>query len=252
METKYVKVPFEVELAKKITNGEVKGRIITRDGRIARVICFDRKSINLPIVALMENEPGLEEFETYTLNGMWSDGNDDLDLMLQIPEYMTFKDGDVIYAESIFGSDFIFVKKEDSHKTSKHVSLMNRIDLSFENCHCCEDDNIKILRKATNEETQTMINALRVSKHECAKEYLKRFFNIEVKPECEFKPFDKVLVRDSKSNEWKIDIFREFTEDGDKCGYKYNCFYDNWNFCIPYNEKTAHLLGTTDNWEEKI
>lgn len=32
METKYVKVPFEVELAKKITNGEVEGRIIDNDG----------------------------------------------------------------------------------------------------------------------------------------------------------------------------------------------------------------------------
>lgn len=27
METKYVRVPFEVKLAKKITNGEVDGRI---------------------------------------------------------------------------------------------------------------------------------------------------------------------------------------------------------------------------------
>lgn len=41
METKYVKVPFEVELAKKITNGEVEGRIVTRGGRSARVVCYD-------------------------------------------------------------------------------------------------------------------------------------------------------------------------------------------------------------------
>lgn len=33
METEMIKVPFDVELAKKITNGECEGRIVTRDGR---------------------------------------------------------------------------------------------------------------------------------------------------------------------------------------------------------------------------
>lgn len=172
-------------------------------------------------------------------------GECDCDLMLEIPEYMTFKDGDVIYAESISGSDFIFIKKDDLHKTSKYVSLVNRIYLSFDNHLCCDDDNIKILRKATNEEIQTMINALRVSKHECAKECLKRFFGIEEKPECEFKPFDNVLVRNFDYNEWSADIFSHI--DGDM----YECVGGIWNFCIPYNEQTAHLLGTTDNWEEE-
>lgn len=43
METKYVRVPFEVELAKKITEKLVDGRIVTRDGRSVRVVCWDRK-----------------------------------------------------------------------------------------------------------------------------------------------------------------------------------------------------------------
>lgn len=90
-----------------------------------------------------------------------------------------------------------------------------------------------------------MINALRVSKHECAKECLKRFFGIEEKPECEFKPFDNVLVRNFDYNEWSADIFSHI--DGDM----YECVGGIWNFCIPYNEQTAHLLGTTDNWEEE-
>ena len=33
METKYVRVPFDIEMAKKITNGKVEGRVVTRDGR---------------------------------------------------------------------------------------------------------------------------------------------------------------------------------------------------------------------------
>lgn len=39
----FKRIPFDLELAKKITNKEVKGEIVTRDGRQARIICFDRK-----------------------------------------------------------------------------------------------------------------------------------------------------------------------------------------------------------------
>lgn len=250
METKYVKVPFEVELAKKITNGEVEGRIVTRGGRSARVICFDSKSIDLPIVALIEKEPVLEEFETYTLNGMWNGSIDDLDLMLEIPEYMTFKDGDVLYARTNeFWYVFIYMNN-CKDKTYCCVALDEEDMLWIEDNRITSNDDISELRFATEAEKQKLIEALKSSKEPKAKEYLKRFFGIEQKQECKFNPFDKVLVRDSKSNEWNIDIFRMIIEDGDKCGYKYNCFYDSWNFCIPYNEKTTHLLGTTDNWEE--
>lgn len=30
---------------------------------------------------------------------------------------------------------------------------------------------------------------------------------------------------------------------------KYLCVGDLWMYCIPYNEETAHLLGTTDDWK---
>ena len=43
MRTKYKRIPFNIELAKKITNKEVKGNIITRNGLKVRIICFDRK-----------------------------------------------------------------------------------------------------------------------------------------------------------------------------------------------------------------
>lgn len=34
-------VPFDIELAKKITNKEAKGRIVTENGITARIVCFD-------------------------------------------------------------------------------------------------------------------------------------------------------------------------------------------------------------------
>ena len=74
---------------------------------------------------------------------------------------------------------------------------------------------------------------------------------VNLKPKCEFKPFDKVLCRNSKDDTWEADFFArlarkeiDYTQSG-----KYLCVGDLWMYCIPYNEETAHLLGTTDEWK---
>lgn len=58
-----------------------------------------------------------------------------------------------------------------------------------------------------------------------------------------FKPFDKVLVRDSKSDNWRANLFGYIGKDGYYC-----CVYANWVYCIPY-AGNEHLLGTTNNVE---
>lgn len=63
---------------------------------------------------------------------------------------------------------------------------------------------------------------------------------------CKFKPMDWCLMRDKKET-WKLCQFSFF--DGD---YEapYNAVGGNWfDECIPYNEETKHLLGTTDKWK---
>lgn len=30
---------------------------------------------------------------------------------------------------------------------------------------------------------------------------------------------------------------------------KYKCMIASWRYCLPYNEETKHLIGTTDNYE---
>ena len=57
-----------------------------------------------------------------------------------------------------------------------------------------------------------------------------------------FKPFDKVLVRDCDSCTWGIEFFER--EDVDNKDYPYTCMNSNYTKCIPYNEETKHLLGT--------
>lgn len=57
----------------------------------------------------------------------------------------------------------------------------------------------------------------------------------------QFKPFDKVLVRDGDSDIWDCNIFNRIDEDGE-----YQCIdYEYWEQCIPY-EGNEHLLGTTN------
>ena len=51
------------------------------------------------------------------------------------------------------------------------------------------------------------------------------------------KPFDKVLVR--ISNLWRVNFFSA-NEDG-----AYRCIDYSFIYCIPYNDDTKHLVGTT-------
>ena len=57
------------------------------------------------------------------------------------------------------------------------------------------------------------------------------------------KPFDKVLVRDDASHTWKCNLFSNIIKDG---SYPYKCVGNAYTYCIPYNNDTKHLVGTTE------
>ena len=69
---------------------------------------------------------------------------------------------------------------------------------------------------------------------------------VDLKPKCEFKPFDKVLGRNEKDEVWEAELFSHYREESQ---YPFRCIGFSRKYCIPYNEETAHLLGTTDEWE---
>lgn len=80
------------------------------------------------------------------------------------------------------------------------------------------------------------------------------FFILEKveKPAHEFKPFDKVLVRDSIDEFWKPDIFCLYDTSGGLLkdpDRPFVCIGDCWYICIPY-KGNEHLVGTTDEPEE--
>ena len=60
-------------------------------------------------------------------------------------------------------------------------------------------------------------------------------------------PFDRVLVRNYKTTKWRCEHFSHFD------GGNYNpCIASccSYTFCIPYNDDTKHLLGTTEEAPE--
>ena len=61
-------------------------------------------------------------------------------------------------------------------------------------------------------------------------------------------PFDKVLVRDFLSDNWMADFFEKIDESN--VNYNVACVTSHWIQCIPYNEETKHLLGTTEECTE--
>ena len=72
--------------------------------------------------------------------------------------------------------------------------------------------------------------------------YKKEKFNPDT-----LKPFDKVLACFTEQSTWCCGLFSYFTEDANLivcCGDAY------YKYCIPYNDETKHLVGTTDEAPE--
>ena len=58
-----------------------------------------------------------------------------------------------------------------------------------------------------------------------------------------------VLVRDYKEEEWRYTAFSHISSGIDLNKFAAGCTY--WIQCVPYNDDTKHLLGTTDMCDEQ-
>ena len=58
------------------------------------------------------------------------------------------------------------------------------------------------------------------------------------------KAFDRVLVRAEEFQKWRATFFSH--RRGDGYVHKFATSDTSYAFCIPYNEETKHLVGTTD------
>ena len=151
-------------------------KVVTRDGREARIICTDMNYKNHPIVAIIANDNDTENVYTYTKYGEWDN-----------------------YGSTTY--DLFFAPEKDKERVT-----VERFDPNT------------------------------------------------------LKPYDKVLVRDCTIDNWVCDLFSHIEDkkrNEVKNRYPYYCVGNNYGCCIPYNDDTKHLLGTTElpskyyrYWEE--
>lgn len=159
-----------------------------------------------------------------------------------------FKDGDIVFMKGIKGGYYancIFILKseyKDGDERAFYYAFYNTDDKFT----IAEYGNTRVhysLRPATDSEKQQLFDAL--AKKGKAWDAEKKQI-VDLKPKCEFKPFDKVLGRNEKDAVWEAELFSHYKEESQ---YPFCCIGFSRKYCIPYNEKTAHLLGTTDDWE---
>lgn len=218
---------------------------MTEKGRNRAEIVYEDNSSIYPLLVVIHSISVSADWFSATGKAMSSENR----LLLEVPEYTTFKDGDVLSNED--GSFIFILNIHGKYLTSLYASLTIRRGLTISDNLTADENHIECYRLATDSEKQKMIKALKKSENPKAKEYLKRFFGIEEKPKYEFKPFDKVLVRDEDDKEWHISLFaREIVDDSDELSYKYECSNGTlWDCCIPF-EGNEHLLGTDENPEK--
>ena len=79
------KIPFDIKYRNKIESGEYK--VETRNGKPARIICWNKRDKYYPIIALYVNDSRYETFASYNDKGEYYLGSDDeRNLFIVTPE----------------------------------------------------------------------------------------------------------------------------------------------------------------------
>ena len=158
-----------------------------------------------------------------------------------------FKDGDILYVKTKkLGSEYIIINKLSKEaKTAFYVAY----NLSSKKIFCnltyfvCCDKEISILRYATDYEKSQLFDAL-VKKNKAWDSEKKAIVNL--KPKWTPKPFDRVMTRVDRNAIWSANIFSHIDQNGE---YVTIGCIAGYPYCLPYNEETAKLIGTSNDWK---
>ena len=170
---------------------------------------------------------------------------------LEVEKQYEFKDGDIAFADYGNRQDvFIVSDKTDlSEGYSSFISLdLRGLTLSMGCRTCFFKKNLCELRFATEEEKKQLFSSLEKKGKRWDAE---NKMVVDLKPKVEFKPFDKVLVRNTDTEEWFPGFFEKFDSTWN---YPYHIMNRRsmtdfaFKQCIPY-EGNEHLLGTTKDVE---
>lgn len=205
--------------------------------------CYDTTYYNL-----VSEEEALEFIKSVEKINNGKLNRETLEVEKSQPE---FKDGDIAFADYGNRQDvFIVSDKTDlSEGYSSFISLdLSGLTLSMGCRTSFFNKDLCKLRLATEEEKQQLFDAL--AKEGKAWDAEKKQI-VDLKPKVEFKPFDKVLVRNTDTEEWFPGFFEKFDSTWN---YPYHIMNRRsmtdfaFKQCIPY-EGNEHLLGTTKDVE---
>ena len=164
---------------------------------------------------------------------------------LEIEKQTEFKDGDVVFVRL---KRFCFIEIFNYFKGDylyDHASLSTKthtIDICGK--YPIYKDEIVEIRIANDSEKKQLFEAL-------SKE--NKVWNAEKKQVVDLKikwitpkPFDRVITRKAYDDIWTANIFSHMNSCGE---YVTIGCVGGYHYCIPYNDETAHLIGTTDEWK---
>lgn len=205
METKIIKIiPFDLEIAKKIQAGEIEGEIKTKCGNDVRILCFDLI------------DPRDVSFPMVC--ALYNDKS------VRIVRFT--KCGR--YSGAINSELDLILEVPDTESQKPQFNPSYSIE---------QLNKLKEYTKQLMEVNQGVIDDLGNMLQE-----LKKICNSPLKTE--FKPFDKVLVRDGDTDVWVPALYQFYSEIGisERHHFANDIFYIQ---CIPY-EGNEHLVGTTN------
>ena len=159
-------------------------------------------------------------------------------------EKSKFNDLDIAFADYGNRQDvFIVSDKTDlSEGYSSFISLdLNSLTLSIGCRTTFFKKDLCKLRLATKEEKKQLFSALEKEgkRWDSDKKAI-----VDLKPKWTPKPFDRVITRNDEDDIWTANIFSHMDSHGE---YVTIGCVGGYTYCIPYNEDTAKLIGTTNN-----
>lgn len=225
---KTVTIPFNLELAKKIQNGEVEGKIINGEGTEFEVVKWDAKG-DYPLIGIyFDEETSASRGFAFTNEGTYlKDTKSSVDdLLLEVPEFLTISEKN---------TKFIFIfklyKSDDKYQVKYHAMYNTNSKSLY------RDDELMV-NKGDNiyPSTPSEIVMLTEELRRIGKKWNPETKQVEdLKEEHVIKPLDLILV---KSTYWELCQYA-FVEGG----YVHTVGGLTFREWIPY-EGNEHLLGT--------
>ena len=214
--------------------------------------CFDFESANKWLVSnskcstkhfyKVSDEEAKEFIKKVELNYNGKLKMETLEIEKSQPE---FRDGDVLFVKCE-KQDFIEIfnyskKNGDLYDHASLDTTTQNLDISGK--YRIGKDEITEIRIATEGEKQQLFNAL--AKENKAWDAEKKMI-VDLKSLWTPKPFDRVITRNASDDVWTANIFSHIDSHGE---YVTIACVGGYTQCLPYNEETAKLIGTTNNWE---